>query len=70
MGTTKQARHIGEGMSSRQRRKAEAKKHNYRLIEGEAYIEDRARNPVKCRRSRNGASLLMIASMFCGAADT
>ena len=57
-------------MNSRQRRKAEAKEHNDRLIEREAYREDRARNPVKCRRSINGASLLMIASMFCSAADT
>ena len=43
-------------MNSRQRRKAEAEKHNALLIENEAYKEDRLRDPEKYKQKLRTSS--------------
>lgn len=59
---------LPEKLNSRQRRKLAAKRHNDRLIEEEAYGEDRLRDPDKYsvvyRESRPAQKAISLAALL------
>jgi hypothetical protein len=50
-------------VNSRQRRKLEAEKHNALVVENEAYLEDKVRDPAKYERNISSRSRRSTALM-------